>query len=176
MKSRVLVARHALHPMLVVFPLGLLTTSLVWDICRLATDSVRWGTISFWTIAAGVVGALLAAVPGFIDWLAIPRRSRARTVGLYHMVLNLAVLGLFVVSLIARWGGPRGYEFAGAGRMLWGWIGVAIALVSAWLGGELIETLGISVREGANSDAPSSLSESRTGRAHGRKIPVHREA
>jgi hypothetical protein len=60
--------------------------------------------------------------------------------------------------------------------MLWGWIGVAIALVSAWLGGELIETLGISVREGANSDAPSSLTESRAGRGHARKIPVHREA
>lgn len=176
MKSRVLVARHALHPMLVVFPLGLLATSVAWDICYLATDNPRWATISFWTIVAGVIGALLAAVPGFIDWLAIPRRTRARTIGLYHMVLNLAVLGLFVISLIARWAAPRGYEFAGPGRMLWGWIGVAIALVSAWLGGELIETLGISVREGANPDAVSSLRESGAGRGQGRKIPVHREA
>jgi uncharacterized membrane protein len=176
MKSRVLVARHALHPMLVVFPLGLLTTSLVWDICRLATDSVRWGTISFWTIAAGVVGALLAAVPGFIDWLAIPRRSRARTVGLYHMVLNLIVVALFMVSLAARWTTPGGYESAGVGRMIWGWIGLGIALVSAWLGGELIETLGISVREGAHPDAPSSLKERRATSAAGRRVPVHREA
>jgi uncharacterized membrane protein len=176
MKSRVLVARHALHPMLVVFPLGLLATSVAWDICYLATDNPRWGMISFWTIVAGVIGAVLAAVPGFIDWLAIPRRTRAKDVGLYHMILNLAVLALFVVSLLARWAAPRGYEFAGPGRMLWGWIGVAIALVSAWLGGELIETLGISVREGANSDAPSSLTESRAGRGHARKIPVHREA
>jgi uncharacterized membrane protein len=176
MKSRVLVARHALHPMLVVFPLGLLATSVAWDICHLATDNPRWGMISFWTIVAGVIGAVLAAVPGFIDWLAIPRRTRAKDVGLYHMILNLAVLALFVVSLLARWTAPRGYEFAGPGRMLWGWIGVAIALVSAWLGGELIETLGISVREGANSDAPSSLTESRAGRGHARKIPVHREA
>jgi uncharacterized membrane protein len=176
MKSKVLVARHALHPMLIVFPLGLLATSVAWDICYLATDNPRWGMISFWTIVAGVVGALLAAVPGFIDWLAIPRRTRARTIGLYHMVLNLAVLGLFVVSLTARWGAPRGYEFAGAGRMLWGWIGVAIALVSAWLGGELIETLGISVGEGANPDAPSSLTGRGAAGGHGRKIPVHREA
>jgi uncharacterized membrane protein len=176
MKSRVLVARHALHPMLVVFPLGLLATSVAWDICYLATGNPRWGMISFWTIVAGVVGALLAAVPGFIDWLAIPRGTRARTIGLYHMVLNLAVLGLFVVSLLARSGASRSYEYAGAGRMVWGWIGVAIALVSAWLGGELIETLGISVHEGANADAPSSLTESRATGARGRKIPVHREA
>jgi uncharacterized membrane protein len=47
MRSRVLVARHALHPMLVVFPLGLLATSVAWDICHLATDNPRWGMISF---------------------------------------------------------------------------------------------------------------------------------
>jgi hypothetical protein len=87
------------------------------------------------TIVAGVLGAALAAVPGFIDWLATPGRTRAKTVGLYHMVLNLAVLGLFVVSLLARWATPRGYELAGAGRMLWGWLGVAIALISAWPAG-----------------------------------------
>src|SRR5205814_486216 len=81
------------------------------------------------------------------------RGTRARTVGLYHMVLNLIVVGLFVVSLIARWTAPLGYGTAGVGRMIWGWIGVAIAVVSAWLGGELVETLGVSVREGANVNA-----------------------
>src|SRR3954471_12948187 len=103
MKARIRVAKHALHPMLVVFPLGLLATSVAWDICHLATDNLRWGMISFWTIVAGVIGSVLAAVPGFIDWLAIPRRTRAKDVGLYHMILNLAVLALFVVSLLARW-------------------------------------------------------------------------
>lgn len=159
MKARVRVAGHALHPMLVMFPLGLLTTSVAWDICRLATDNRTWGTIAFWTIVAGVIGGLLAAVPGFVDWLAIPRRTRARTIGLYHMVLNLAVVGLFLVSLAARWSTPEGYPNAGVGRMIWGWIAVAISMVSAWLGGELIETLGISVRDGANPNAPSSLGE-----------------
>jgi uncharacterized membrane protein len=176
MKSRVLIARHALHPMLVVFPLGLLSTSLAWDICRLATGSARWGMISFWTIVAGVAGALLAAVPGFIDWLAIPRGTRARTIGLYHMVLNLMVVGVFVISLIARWVAPGGYALAGAGRMVWGWIGLAISLVSAWLGGELIETLGISVREGAHPDASSSLKERPSRSRTRRPTPAHREA
>src|SRR6185437_2246204 len=150
MKARVEVAGHAVHPMLVVFPLGLLATSVAWDICRLATQNAAWGTVAFWTILAGVIGGLAAAVPGFIDWLAIPRGTRARAVGLTHMVLNLIVVGLFVVSLIARWVAPHGYGMVGVGRMIWGWIGVAIAVVSAWLGGELVETLGVSVREGAN--------------------------
>jgi uncharacterized membrane protein len=174
MKAKVLFARHALHPMLVMLPLGLLTTSVVWDVCRLATNRPMWGVIAFWTIVAGVVGALLAAVPGFVDWLAIPAGTRAKTVGLYHMVLNLTVVALFVVSLAARWATPGGYGDAGVGRMIWGWIAVVIAMVSAWLGGELIETLGISVREGANPDAPSSLGEHR-GSSRGSRIPARRE-
>ena len=161
--------------MLVVFPLGLLATSVAWDICHLATQNAAWGTVAFWTIVAGVIGGLAAAVPGFIDWLGIPRGTRARTVGLYHMVLNLAVVGLFVVSLIARAAAPHGYGTAGVGRMIWGWLGVAIAVVSAWLGGELVETLGVSVREGANVNAASSLRKGGAGRG-GTTVPVHREA
>ncbi|HVU51030.1 MAG TPA: DUF2231 domain-containing protein [Polyangia bacterium] len=168
MKSRVVVAGHALHPMLIVFPLGLLATSVVWDVCALATHAPRWALISFWTIVAGVVGALLAAVPGFVDWLGIPRGTRARRLGTYHLVINLAVVALFIVSLAGRWATPGGYEAAGAGCMIVGWIGVALAVVSSWLGGELVETLGVSVREGANPDAPSSLSS----RSHG--VPAHR--
>jgi uncharacterized membrane protein len=149
--------------MLIVFPLGLLATSVAWDICRLATGHASWGMISFWTIVAGVIGALLAAVPGFIDWLGIPQNTRAKTVGLYHMVLNLIVVGLFVISLIARWNTDTGYATAGFGRMFWGWLGVCIALVSGWLGGELVEQLGIGVHAEASADAPSSLAAARRG-------------
>jgi uncharacterized membrane protein len=166
MRAKVVVAGHALHPMLIAFPLGLLTTSVVWDVCRLASERRAWGMISFWTIVAGVIGAVLAAVPGFIDWLAIPAKTRAKQIGLYHMVLNLAVLALFVVSLAARWAAPGGYAEAGVGRMIWGWIGVAIAVVSAWLGGELVEKLGIGVHEDANPNAPSSLAPRAGTRVH----------
>jgi uncharacterized membrane protein len=161
MKTRVVVAGHAVHPMLIVFPLGLLATSIVWDICALATKDPSWASISFWTIVAGVAGALLAAVPGFIDWLGIPRGTRARAIGLYHMVINLAVVALFAISLIGRWMTPGGYALAGPGWMVLGWIGVGLAIVSSWLGGELVETLGVSVHEGANPDSPSSLHRGR---------------
>lgn len=161
MKSRVQVARHALHPMLVAFPIGLLATSVVWDVCYLASGNRSWGMISAATILAGVVGALAAAIPGFVDWLAIPRGTRARKIGAYHMVLNLIVVGLFVVSLVQRWMNPAGYDVAGAGRMFPGWIGLAVMAVSGWLGGELVETLGISVSDSANADAPSSLRQRR---------------
>jgi uncharacterized membrane protein len=147
--------------MLIVFPLGLLATSVAWDICYLATGTASWGVVAFWTIWAGVIGAVLAAVPGFIDWLAIPSGTRAKTLGLYHMVLNLIVLALFVISLLARAANPAGYAMSGFGRMIWGWIGVAVALVSGWLGGELVERLGIGVDDAANPNAPSSLGSPR---------------
>lgn len=161
--------------MLVVFPLGLLATSVVWDICRLATGNPSWGTIAFWTIVAGVVGGLLAAVPGFVDWLGIPAGTRARRVGVYHMVLNLVVVGLFIVSLLARAAAPGSYASAGFGRMIWGWIGVVLALFSGWLGGELVETLGVSVRDGADVNAPSALRASPGARRPGGSIRVRRE-
>jgi uncharacterized membrane protein len=175
MKSRVLVAGHALHPMLVAFPLGLLATSLVWDICRLATGHARWGAISFWTIVAGIVGGLVAAIPGFVDWLAIPKGTRAKQVGQTHMLLNLAVIALFVLSLIARAADPGGYPAAGAWRMGLGWLGLVVAVASAWLGGELVETLGVSVHDGANPDAPSSMPIRPPRRtAAGTSIPIRR--
>lgn len=175
MKARVSVAGHSLHAMLVVFPLGLLATSVAWDICLLATGNPRWGTLSFWTIVAGVIGGLVAAVPGFVDWLGIPRGTRARRIGLYHMTLNLIIVGLFVVSLLARRQTALGYDHAGAAQMIWGWIGVGLALVSGWLGGELIERLGVAVHEGANPDAPSSIGGRERGKRRHVRIPAHGE-
>ncbi|HEY8923096.1 MAG TPA: DUF2231 domain-containing protein [Polyangia bacterium] len=164
MRSKLEVAGHALHPMLIAFPLGLLGTSVVWDICALATARPLWGTIAYWTITAGIISGLVAAVPGFIDWLYIPKRTRARTVGIYHMLLNVTVLVLFAISLLLRHSASGGYPQAGFLHMLPGWIGVALAVVSAWFGGELVETLGIAVHEGANPNAPSSLRSRRPSR------------
>jgi uncharacterized membrane protein len=174
MKSRAAVAGHAIHPMLIVFPLGLLATSVVWDICALATGSPSWAMISFWTIVAGVVGALLAAVPGFVDWLAIPGKTRAKALGLYHMVINLAVVALFIISLIGRARAPGGYMHAGVGWMILGWIAVGAAMVSGWLGGELVEILGLSVHDDANVNAPSSWPGRGGGKRGARAIPVVR--
>ena len=77
------------------------------------------------------------------------------------MVLNLMVVGLFIVSLLGRLMTPGGYDVAGLTRMAPGWIGLAIMAVSSWLGGELVETMGISISDSANADAPSSLRERR---------------
>ncbi len=163
MKGRATALGHAIHPMLIVFPLGLLITSLVWDIVRLSTDSSMWGFVAFWTIVAGVIGGLIAAVPGFIDWLAIPRGTRAYSVGIWHMGLNVLVLALFVFSLILRANTPEGYALARWPTFLPGWVGIGVALISGWLGGELVEQMGVSVKSDADLQAPSSLREDGKG-------------
>jgi uncharacterized membrane protein len=153
--KRVTVAGHSLHPMLVVFPLGLLATSLVWDIIYLASDNLIWGAISFWTIVAGLVGGLFAAIPGLIDWLAIPSGTRAKRIGALHGILNLAIVVLFAVSVALRY--SEGYTAPSILAMLPGWIGIVAALPSAWLGGELVERLGVGTSDFQDLNAPSSL-------------------
>ena len=158
MKAKVIVAGHALHAQLIVFPLGLLGISVLWDILRLSTDNPMWAHVAFWTIVAGVASALVAAVPGFIDYLTIPNGTRAKSVATLHMILNLIIVALFAISLVLRAGGDRDYMFArGWRRCCLAGSALGLAVVSGWLGGELVERMGIGVHEGAHPDARSSL-------------------
>src|SRR5688572_24815953 len=98
MESKAKILGHPIHPMLIVFPLGLFIAALVFDILYLATDNPIWATVSFWNITGGIIGGLLAAVFGLWDWLAIPGGTRAKSVGLWHGVTNVVVVLLFVIS------------------------------------------------------------------------------
>lgn len=169
MESRVKILGHAIHPMLIVFPLGLLATSVIFDIVHLATGSAEWATAAFWNIAAGVVGGLLAAVFGLLDWLAVPGGTRAKTVGAWHGGGNVVVVVLFAVSWLLRLGDPGN---PGIVPFILSVVAVLLASVTGWLGGELVERLGVGVDEGAHLDAPSSLAGPPGDRTGGsRRVP-----
>jgi len=109
-------------------------------------------------IGAGVVTGLLAAPFGFVDWLAIPAGTRAKRVGAIHGAGNVVVVLLYGASWLARMNAPAtpttvAYVLAFAGG--------ALALFTGWLGGELVDRLGVGVDSGAHLDAPSSLSVKR---------------
>ncbi len=93
---------HPVHQMLVVFPLGLLATAVVFDLIYLVGSSPTMAVVSYWMIAAGVIGGLLSAPFGWIDWFGIPTGTRAKSIGLWHGVGNIVVLLLFVVSWFVR--------------------------------------------------------------------------
>jgi uncharacterized membrane protein len=155
MHARAKIAGHAVHPMLIVFPLGLLATSFFFDLIRLAGGPPALGTASFYMIAAGIVGGLAAALFGLFDWLAVPENTRARRVGAIHGLGNVLVVGLFVVSWGMRYADPAS---PGGAPVVVSLVGVLLALVTGWLGGELVERLSVGVDEGAHLDAASSLS------------------
>jgi uncharacterized membrane protein len=158
MESRAKLAGHAIHPMLIAFPLGLLATAVIFDLIYLVTRNAELVTFSYWAIVAGVVGGLLAAVFGLWDWLHIPGGTRAKAVGGWHGGGNVVVVGLFIVAWLLR-AGARNPEYRPDGLpFILEIIAVLLALVTGWLGGELVERLRVGVDDGAHLDAPSSLS------------------
>jgi uncharacterized membrane protein len=155
MESRVKLFGHPLHPILIVFPLGLLATSVIFDIAYWATGNARLSDVAYWMIVAGVLGGLVAAPFGMIDWLAIPAGTRAKSIGALHGVGNGVVVLLFVVSWYVR---TRASVPPSTLAYVFSFLGVGLALWTGWLGGELVDRLGIGVDPGAHVNAPSSLS------------------
>lgn len=160
MESRVKLFGHPVHPMLIVFPLGLLATAVIFDILFLIFNNRLLPTASYYMIAAGVLGGLLAAIFGFIDWLALPSNSRAKNIGLWHGLGNVVIVLLFATSWFLR---GNNVDFVpDTLALILSFAGVGLALFTAWIGGELVYRLGVGVDPGANVNAPNSLTEPST--------------
>lgn len=157
MESRAKFLGHPIHQMFIAFPLGLFAMAVIFDLIGLTRNDASWFDRSYWMIAAGVITALLAAVFGLIDYLAIPSGTRAKTIGLWHGGGNLIVTLLFAGSWYVREPGPSQPD---ALALTLSFIGVALTLLTGWLGAELVDRLGVGVYEGANLDAPNSLGAS----------------
>ena len=157
MESKAKLFGHAIHPILIVYPLGLLSGAVIFDVIYLLTGNTTWTTVSYWMIAGGIIGGLLAAVFGLIDFLGIPSGTRAKRIGLLHGLTNLGVMILFIASWLLRGNFP---EVPSNAAFALSFIGVGAALLGGWLGGELVERLGVGVTPGANVNAPNSLTHS----------------
>jgi uncharacterized membrane protein len=175
MESRAKLLGHPIHTALIVFPLGLLGMAEIFDLVSLALGQGYWAEIALWMMIAGVVSGLIAAPFGLIDWLAIPAGTRAKRIGAIHGIGNVIVLALFAMSAWLRLGAPQAtvalaaflpfdmFLRTSAGlAVILSLIGFVLALVTGWLGGELVDRLGVGVDDDAHVNAPSSL---RTRRA-----------
>jgi uncharacterized membrane protein len=147
---------HPVHPMLVVFPIGLYTTSVIFDAIDILGGPDVFGTAAFWNITVGLIGGALAAATGLADWLSISAGTRAKRIGLLHAGLNAVVSVLFLASWLLRLG--SGAHRPSVALLLVEVVAIAVAGASAWYGGELAYRFGIGVETGANPNAPSSLS------------------
>jgi uncharacterized membrane protein len=156
MESRAKVLGHPAHQMLIVFPLGLLGTSVIFDLIYWFTGNPTFAQVGFWMTVSGIIGGLIASPFGTIDWMAIPQGTRAKRVGLLHGGGNFLVTALFALSAYFRWG--RAAHEPDGFTLILALTGFLLSLVTGWLGGELVDRLGVGVDDGANLDAPSSLS------------------
>jgi uncharacterized membrane protein len=155
MESSAKAAGHPIHQQLIVFPLGLLATAVVFDVLRLITDHDGFATASYYMIAAGVLGGLLAAVFGAIDYSAIPAGTRARRIGAMHGVGNVVVVVLFAISWFLRGDEPGHVPTALA--FVLSLAGALLATGTGWLGGELVDRLGVGVAPDAGLDTPAKF-------------------
>ncbi|HEX2771766.1 MAG TPA: DUF2231 domain-containing protein [Micromonosporaceae bacterium] len=168
MESRLKVLGHPVHPMLIVFPLGLLSTAVIFDLIDVAGGPRVLGDVAYWNILAGVIGGVLAAVAGVFDLLAIPAGTRAKRIAVLHAVVNTGVLLLFASVWAVRMGADE--HSAGGALLAIEVVALGVAGVGAWFGGELVDRLGVGIDRDADLNAPNSLrsrSADRIGRVGG---------
>lgn len=155
METRVKVLGHPLHGILIVYPLGLLPVSFIFDLIYLISGNPRFSIASYWMLLAGILGGLAAAVFGVADWTTIPRPTRAKRVGMLHGVINAVAVVIFILAWFLRMGLP---EQPPAASVILSGLGVVLASIAGWLGGELVYRMNIGVDQGAHPNSPSSLS------------------
>lgn len=140
MRTPARIAKHPIHPMIVPIPIGLWIFSFVCDLFHVfGAQSEAWTTVAFYTMAGGIIGALLAALPGLIDLLSLP--AGPRSTAIKHMSLNLTIVVLYIINFFARWGDPQN-----PGGLVWlSLVSLILLVISGWLGGKMVYEYGIAV-------------------------------
>ena len=155
------VAKHPLHAILVAFPVALWTFSLVCDLVyRFAGGPLIWNEMAWYTMVAGIVGAVVAAVPGLIDFFSISD-PRAGRIGLAHLIINVSLMILFSANAWLRTSTALANAPGGVLPLALSIVGVGALLVSGWLGGEMIYVHKVGV---AGASREPSSGEKRSGR------------
>jgi uncharacterized membrane protein len=140
MKSKAAIAKHPVHPMFVVVPIGSWFATLVGDIAYMTTHNAFWYQFAFYTMLIGLLGALGAAVFGFIDYFGVRMSDAGRQVARTHMFLNLGIVAAYAVNLWLRWDNAALIDASPSRWQAAFWLEIlsyATLAVSGWLGGEL---------------------------------------
>jgi uncharacterized membrane protein len=136
---------HPFHPLLVTVPIGAWIASAVFDVVALVSEEkeAAFAEGAYWLIGIGIVGAVVAALFGLMDLLAIPRGTKAFRTGLTHMGLNLTVVVLFVIDFAVR--ASQGSQEATTVGFVLSLVGLVLLSVSGGLGGKLAYHYGVRV-------------------------------
>lgn len=136
MRSRAHIKTHPLHPILVTFPLTLFTGTLVFDILAIARDKESFENTAYYLLIGGVAMALIAAIPGFLDFLhTVPPKSSAKKRASTHAILNLCMVALFGASLVYR---TNNEQASGLLILILEGAGFVLMNIAGWMGGTLV--------------------------------------
>jgi uncharacterized membrane protein len=121
-------------------PIGLWIFSLVCDLIHAGgSTNPAWTTVALYTMGGGIIGALLAAVPGLIDLLSLPPGPRGTAIK--HMAINLTVVALYIINTVMRWREPQN-----PGGLVWlSLFALVLLVISGWLGGKMVYEYGVAV-------------------------------
>src|ERR1700694_3509692 len=143
---------HPLHPVLTDIPLGAWTLAVLFDIIYLVRGTHGWISAADVAVFVGLLGALGSALTGYTDWS--DTFGRERRVGIAHGLLNTAVIVVYLVSLIIRvTHGSRGLAIVLA------LIGYGMVITAAFLGGDLVFSIGTGVNHHAWQEVPTKFTK-----------------
>ncbi|HEY3530470.1 MAG TPA: DUF2231 domain-containing protein [Nocardioides sp.] len=139
---------HPFHPILVTVPIGAWVASLVFDIASRIDARPEFLVVgSRWLIGLGVIGAVVAASVGFLDFLSIPSGTRAHRTGLLHLSLNLAITAAYVGNFLWRQNLSTGNDPVPVGPLVLSVLSLVTLGVSGYLGGKLAYRYGVRVAD-----------------------------
>jgi uncharacterized membrane protein len=132
--------------MLVPIAIGGFVLSLAFDIvCAMKGAAQPWPTLALWTMVGGIVGALLAAIPGLVDLLSLPAGPVKKT-ALTHMGINLTVVALYIANACLRFRDPQSLSTP----FILSLVAIGLLLISGWLGGKMVFEAGVGVNPPAD--------------------------
>lgn len=136
MRSRAHIHTHPLHPILVGFPIAFFTAAFAFDLLGVLKDDPSWHDQALRLLIAGIAMALIAAIPGLIDFLyTVPPASSAKKRASVHAFLNLCMLALFITALVYR---VTSYRPEPMVCLLLEGGGFITMLCAGWMGGTLV--------------------------------------
>lgn len=141
MLSKARIGSHPLHPMLIALPITSYVATFVSLIAYAMTGDPFWFRLALWANLAGVVTAILAAIPGTVDYLTVvPRRTVAKRTGAVHAIANVAALALFAINLFLLYDVYGDYEALSlAGPLILTGAGVLLTMIAGFFGWEMVQ-------------------------------------
>ncbi len=143
MRSKASFRGHPIHPALIPFPFAFLYGAFFFDLAGRWSERADWWTTGAYLGLLGILAALVAAVPGFIDYFkTVPPRSSGKRRATKHMIANLSAVILFAAAWITR-----GEITALPSTTVISLEGLGLALLTAggWMGGVLVNRNQIGV-------------------------------